>query len=185
MTPHEEHVGPVGILPVLGRTLILGLRTHHHGQAVDGAHLYLVSDHATGLILHEPANLPGIGCTVLRDKGIDVCTVFIELCHLFKGCTVFHQGVKDSLVIFKVMLGTFQTILDEALLVIERLALRLQPKDSLLQFGTLQEVVIAAGDSDILCERHTVLLIHATLVKATLAEGSSLHLTDELALGLQ
>ena len=61
-----------------------------------------------------------------------------------------------------------ESLLRHLLLLVEGLALCLQSEDTLLQLRTLQQVVIAAGDSDILGEGHAVVLVLAALVEAAL-----------------
>ena len=95
------------------------------------------------------------------------------------------QLAKNILLISQLTTGIIQFALHHLLLLVESLALALQTKDALFKLRSFQQIGVAAGDGHVLSEWHSVLFILTALVELSLAQGACLHLTDEVALGLQ
>ena len=101
-------------------------------------------------------------------KGIG--TAIDDSCQsMLNGRLVGIQPFKGSIEMPDLLIGEVQLLEDDLLLLVECLALCIHAEDALLQFGTLQQVGVSAGDGNVLGKGHSVVLIFAALVEAALA----------------
>ena len=104
-------------------TLFQGLRTHDNGETINGTHLDLLSNEATGIIL-QVTTFVFIGEKTRTDtQGVDIVALGIPVGSILETYHIGTEVFKDGLGLLKVFLGKVKTNGNITLLGIESLTL--------------------------------------------------------------